>query len=173
MSEIILGNGVTSLACNMEDGSWRQLALPIRRLFFEWDTGLMLSSFNGGVYLLEDTSAQPLLDGETPVAFQLQTPQYLCDVAQKGTLSMVFVEANTRGQTLTVRVVVDEDGEGDPNLVTIGTVQTSVRETRELPINGPPIQGRRFGIRVVGNLSQRVDIFGLEMDIEVPDPVRQ
>lgn len=173
MSEVILGNEITSLACNLEDGSWRLIGLPLKRLFFEWDTGLMLSSFSGGVYLLEDTDLTPLLDGDTPVAFQLQTPQFLADVAQKGTLSMVFIEANTRGEQLTVRVVVDEDGEGDPNLVTIGIVQTAARATVELPINGPPIQGRRFAVRLVGNLSQRVDIFGVELDIEVPEPVRQ
>lgn len=173
MSEVILGNELTSLACNLEDGSWRLIGLPIKRLFFEWDTGLMLSSFNSGVYLLEDTNIQPLVDGIDPVSFQLQTPQFLADVAQKGTLSMVFIEANTRGEQLTVRVIVDEDGEADANMVTIGIIQTPVRQTVELPINGPPIQGRRFAVRLVGNLSQRVDIFGVELDIEVPDPVRQ
>ena len=173
MSEIILGNEYTSLACNLEDGSWRLIGLPIKRLFYEWDTGLMLSSFNGGVYLLEDTENQPLLDGETPVSFQLQTPQFLADVAQKGTVSMVFIEANTRGQNLAVRVIVDEDGEGDFFQTQVGIVQTFARTTVELPINGPPIQGRRFAVRLVGNLTQRVDIFGVELDIEVPEPVRQ
>jgi len=173
VSEIILGNEITSLACNLEDGSWRLIGLPIKRLFYEWDTGLMLSSFGGGVYLLEDTAQAPLSDGDTPVHFELQTPQFLTDVAQKGTLSMVFVEANTRGQALLVLAVPDEDGEGDVNMVAIGMVQTTIRTTVELPINGPPIQGRRFAIRLVGDLVDRVDIFGVEVDIEVPDPVRQ
>jgi len=169
----MLGNEFVSVAVNLEDGSWRLIGLPIKRLFFEWDTGLMLASFYGGVYLLEDLNAQPLLDGTVPIPYQLQTPQFMTDVAQKGTLSMVYVEANTRGELLTARIVVDEDGEGDPNIITIGTVQTSERKTIELPINGPPIQGRRFAVRLVGNLSNRVDIFGIEVDVDMGDPGRQ
>lgn len=173
MSEYMLGNEIVSLAINLEDGSWRFIGLPIKRLFFEWDTGLMLASFNGGVYVLEDTDEQPLMDGATLIAYQLQTPQLLTDAAQKGTVERVYVEANTRGEKLTVRLVVDEDTEGDPNLHTIGIVITNARETVELPINGPAIQGRRFAVRLVGNLAHRVDVFGIELDIDMGEAQRQ
>ncbi len=161
MSEYLLSNEIITLAVNLEDRSWRVLGgAPVMAYNFEWDTGKTITTINGQVVIYEDEGA--LTDAGTPIIYQLETPGAVIDVAQKGLVKTVWIEINTRGQSLQPRLVLD-----DGVLVDLPVILTSQRETVELRVNQ---SARIVGVRLVGNLTDRVDLYGIELDVDVPAP---
>jgi len=164
VSEYLLSNEIVTLAVNLEDRSWRIVGGPvIKALNFEWDTGKLLASAGGKVVIHE---AEGILDDDgDSIPYQLETPGALIDVAHKGLVKTVWIEVNTRGQALLPRLVLD-----DGVLVTLSEIVTTQRETVELRVNQ---SARIVGVRLVGNLTDQVDLYGIELDIDAPIPERQ
>ena len=163
MSEYVLSNGVTMVAVNLEDGSWRVLGresnLGSKCLWFEAETGELMGSAHGRVLLLERTGE--LADGPEAIAFEVETPGQALDLGQAGAAQRVYVDVNTRDQALTPTLVVDGGLVFPLPLV----VQTTVRAVVEIPAGG--VNGRIFGLRLAGRLTRRVDLYEVAMDITI------
>ncbi len=161
MSEYIISNEIVTLAVNLEDHSWRVLGgAPLLASNYEWDTGKNIGTIDGKVVIYEDEGV--LTDAGTAIPYQIETPGAVIDIAQKGLVKTVWIEVNTRGQSLQPRLVLD-----DGVLVDLPVILTSQRETVELRVNQ---SARIVGVRLVGNLTDRVDLYGIELDVDVPAP---
>ena len=159
MSEYILSNEIVTIAVNLEDKSWRVVGGPVIKAFnFEWDTGKLLASAGGKVVIHEAESA--LTDAGTVFPYQLETPGALVDVAQAGLIKTVWIEANTRGQAVVPTLVLD-----DNVLVVLPQFSTTARATVEIRVNRT---ARVVGVRLTANLTDRIDLYGIEIEVDVP-----
>lgn len=161
MTEYILSNEEVTVAVNLEDGSWRVLGVGSKAFWFEWDTGKLQASFNGKVQHLEDELA--LTDDGTAVTYEVETPGAIYDVGQVALATRLYVEINTRGQNVTPALILSGGNYTDGDVVTLPVVNTALRETREIPLN---YTARVFGVRLTASLTQRVDLYGIEMDVQ-------
>jgi len=163
MSEYIISDGITTLAVNLEDGSWRVVgtdsALGCKCFWFEWETGQLMTSALGHVFLLERPGEDA--DGSQPIRYEVETPGRALDLGQVGVVQRVFIDINTRGETLVPSLILD----GGTVVPLPKVVRTPVRETWEC--GGGGASGRIIGVRLAGNILKRVDLYGIEMDVSV------
>ena len=164
--EYFVSDGTVTLAVNVSDGTWRNVGVACTALFYEDDTGKLIASIGAKVLLFEEVSV--LTDDGTAISFEVETPALISDVKKPAMLQRVYVEANTRSQWLTPRVLID-------GVVTVlPQFQSSARTTQEFSILS---SGRVMSVRLTGNVSDQVEVFGVEADVDLgaepitPSPV--
>lgn len=160
MSEYVLSNEIATLAVNLENGTWRVIGtdsrLGCKCFWFEDETGLLMTSALGNVLLLE--RAGETTDGAQAIHYEVETPGAALEVGQQGVAQRVYVDINTRGEVLTPWLVVD----GGDVVALPRIVQTTQREVVEIPASVP---GRIFGVRLVGDIVKRVDLYEVAIDV--------
>lgn len=163
-NEVIFSDGTTLTIGMTFDGgavsAWRQPGPILTAGYYEHQTGEFQVAFGGEVYLFESPGA--LADGETPIAFELQSPGDMPDAGAEFTGQRLYltINMNVSGvvQILTPTLIIDGVENVLPKITNMG------RSTIELPIS--KFHGRLFdGIRLDGTLTGRVEIFRLEADV--------
>ncbi len=169
MSEYIFSNEITTLAVNMEDGSWRVIHndshLGCKYFWMEWETGPLQTSGQGKVYLLERPGETA--DGTLPIVYEVETPGQALDAGQVGIVTRVYIDVNTRGDVLAPWLVID----GGDVVALPYTVQTTRRAVVEIPVDGVP--ARIVGVRLQGALTRRVDLYEVAVDVSVGEQEHQ
>lgn len=163
MSEYQFSNGIVSLAVNLEDGSWRVIAvdshMSTKCYWYEDETGECLGSAAGKVLLLE--SPTEVTDGTAPIFYEVETPGQALDAGQVGLVQRVYLDMNTRGESLDIALVLDG---GDVRKLP-GPIETHEREIVEVPTGNVP--ARIVGVRLSGHIRQRIDLYEIAMDVSI------
>lgn len=149
--EVMFGDGVVTLACNLTNGRWRELGISANALYYEDDTGEVMAAFNDDVLALEHPASVD--DDGAGIAFDVKTPEVLLDPNQIVRIGMIVVDADTRGQQLTAYLSIDRVE------TVLGLVQTNAQSKVELPADR---SGRRASVRLEGSLHDIVEIFHIQ-----------
>ena len=158
--EVLLSDGSQTLAFSVRDGTWRAFGLGCTALFYEVDADAVVASFSTGTYELEREGT--LTDNGSALALTLETPAVEVDPSRHATLQRIYVEANLRSQSLIPTLLVDNTE------VVLSAITNAVRGTVEIAQHRT---GRVFGLRLDSTtLTDRVDVFGVEMDLYAPKP---
>lgn len=152
-----LNTGQT-LVYDFRSQAWRDLGLKLTALYNEPGTRTILAAFNGGVYALEYEGQKT--DGTFPIAIEWEVGGALTDIAHFGTLQRAYFDINTTSQTLTVTAIIDGVS------VALGTVNTAGRADVEVPFPSN-WQTRVFSIRITGSVNERVELFGVAVDVKL------
>ena len=146
------------LVYNFRTQSWRDLGLNVLSMTKDTSSRDILASFNDNVYSLE----KPLYlqDGTTPITIEWEVACGLSAVAHYGTVQRVYLDIKTRGETVTVNLVVDEA------VIVLGAAITSTRQLVEFPVPSG-WQARVFSVRLTGSVSARVELFGVSVDVKL------
>jgi hypothetical protein len=156
--QYLIGDGQQALSIDLESFAWRDLGLPIKALDHSRSRSRTIASFRAGVHVLEDGAAT---DSETPIAFDLKSPLFRVDPETPGIVQYVMIDANTEGQVLTPTLYYD-----DTTVQVLPPFSTTGRQVTEYAINK---SARFFGVRLVGDLTAPVEVFGVEVDLWVPE----
>lgn len=151
--EYVISDTTQTLALNLLDETWRDLGVGATALFHEDDTHELIASFGGKVFEAEIEGQ--LTDGGTPILFEVETAGERIGSEQEGVVQMVIIDASTKGQTLTPKLILDETE------ITLPMLNTSSRQTVEYPVGR---KGRVVGVRLTGSLTDRVEIFGVGIE---------
>jgi hypothetical protein len=163
-NEIIFSNGTESFGLQLGPNGyvWRMLGWGFTALFYERDDNQILAGFNSGVYLYEVFGATNDNYGGVglaqPINFEIQTPSQLLDEGQTAVIRRIFIDANLNGQSLTPTVNYDS------GYATLSPITNSVRGTIELAFQQ---YARQFSLDLIGCLTARIQIFGIELDCAV------
>lgn len=145
-----------TLACNLEEGRWRNCGIDANALHFQDDTGDVIGAYLDQILGFEVPNE--LTDAGIPIPFEAQTPATLLEVGQVVRVGFVVVDALTNDEQLTAEL------ELDGVVYPLGLVQTTVRVKTELPVDRT---GRVASVRLTGSLSNVVEIFHIEAIISV------
>jgi len=158
-SDGVLVNGQT-LVFDFRSQTWRELGLNLDALYKEPDSRNLIASFADNVYQLEVPGT---VDDDTAgnINIEWEIGGALTDIAHYGTLQRVYVDINTRSNDLTVTAIID----GTATTLS-STLNTSARATVELPMPSS-WQARVFSIRISGSIDDRVELFGLAVDVKL------
>lgn len=100
-------------------------------------------------------------DMSTAIPIEWEIGGALTDLAHYGTIQRVYLDINTRTETVTVELVVDGV------VVSLGTATTSdARTLLEFPVPSN-WQTRVFSVRLTGSISHRVELFMLGVDVKL------
>lgn len=163
-NEVVFSDGSTLTLGLTYDGTsapvWRQPGQILTAGYYEHQTGEFQAAFGGNVYLFEHPSA--LLDGSTPIPYEIQSPGDMPDSGAQFTGQRLYITANLNvssvAQVITPSLIVD----GTVNV--LPAVTNTARTTIELPIS--KYHGRFFdGVRLDGSLTGRIEIFRVEADV--------
>ena len=155
--EYLLGDGVTTLGFRPVEGTWRNLSMATTALFYEADVDQLLATVGANVYSIERENI--LTDAGASVAFEVETPAVRVDDDHSGLLQRVYLDVHTAGQYLTPVLVTDNDTRALEN------IRTTSRQLIERPVGTTTWI---VGLRLVGDISDVVEVFGLGADIYVP-----
>lgn len=156
--EYVISNTTHTLACDLAKRTWRDLGVGANALYFEEDTGATQISFSNKVYTFEDNGVAS--DDGTAISFEVQTPSVNSGEKDLGLARRLYISADTGGQSLTPSLVLDN------SVVALPPFSTTSRETVEWVIMR---SGRTFGIRIEGNVSAKVKIYKIDLDVYVPN----
>ena len=154
--EYLLSDNVSTIAINPGDGTWRNVGIACNALYYEDDTGKLIASINNKTVLFEEIGQ--VTDDGTAISFEIETPAVVTDVKKPGLTQRIYVEANTASQWLTPTLYVDGVAFALPQF------RTSSRETVEFP---KLVSGRVMSIRLVGSLTAQIEIYGIEIDLDI------
>lgn len=158
--EYLLSDGSQTFALSVRDGAWRRFEFGCSALFYELDVDAVIASYSTGTYELEREGT--LTDNGSSLQLTLETPGIEVDPSRHGVLQRIYVEANLRGQSLFPTLIVDNTE------VAFAAITNAARGTVEIAQHSA---GRVFGLRLESTtLRDRVDIFGVEMDLYAPRP---
>ena len=159
-AQYLVSDETHTLSLNVEDGTWRDLGLGCSALAYEPDTDRFIAGVGSKVLVLEDEGA--LTDDGEPIAFETETAGMRVDESAPGFVQRLYIEANTRGQSLTPTLVF-EDSE-----IMLAPFITTKRQTVEWAIGR---FARVVGVRLTGSLTDQVEVYGQACDVYVPEAV--
>lgn len=99
--------------------------------------------------------AHALIGAPTCINFEIQTASQLLDEGQLAVIRRIFIDANLAGESL-VPIALTDNAED-----TLATITNSARGTIELAFQK---SARQFSLRLTGCLSNRIEVFGIELD---------
>lgn len=143
-----------TLALNHVRPFWRTFDLPITAITYEDETGEVIASYGGNVYLFEHQSF-----GGTPIAFdfEVQTPSVELSNAMQNLSQRVYLDINTANQIVTPSLLVDG------GTFALPAVTTNGRATIEIPYQAP---GHVFGVLLQAQPQTGIiEVFRVAVDI--------
>jgi len=151
--EVMFSDGVTSMALSHEHFVWRSFDVGFSAMIYEEETGEIVASYGGNVYLWEHQSF-----AGAPLAFdfEVQTPSVEPDPSRSTQTKRLYVDIDTVSQKVTPTLLVDNKD------ITLPAIVTPNRQTIEIPYQYP---GRVIGVRFTAtpNLGQ-VQIYRVSAD---------
>jgi hypothetical protein len=167
-NEIIFSNGQYSFGLQRGgDGYvWRILGVGLQALYYERNDNKILASFYGLTMLYEDPqvlvdqSANPLI--VNGVMFELQTPSQLPDEGQVAVIRRIFIDIDCQVEPAAPAQVVGVIAICDNVETSLGNITNTARSTIELAFQQP---ARQFSLRLLGCLTNRIEVFGVELDV--------
>jgi len=151
-----VSDGVTTLAYDPARDRWRNLGLGTTALFYEEDQDVFVGTALGLVLVLEVEGS--VLDfGGVPIPFEVQTQNLLSDASRQALCQYLYIDVEPAGQVLTPTLIIDGGTE-----TPLATITGTGRRVVEYPLS---VLAQRLGVRLAGSVSQRVELFGVELDI--------
>jgi hypothetical protein len=157
-NEFVISDEKTTLALSLADSTWRDVGVPVKAFHYEEDTKKLTAAFNDRHVILEDEGA--LTDDGTPVPLDVETWGVLSGASVLGVTRRLFIEADTDGEKVTPKIVLDGTE------ITLPVLTTLKRETVEYAVHRT---GRLLSVRLEGSISKRVEVFGVEADVYIPE----
>ena len=162
LDEYLIGDGTQALGLNLSTLRWRDIGLALNAVHYEADTGKFLCGIGNRIRTFEDEGV--FTDAGSGIPFEVQIPTVLTDVAQRGLVQFVHLDANFNDQLLTVTHVFD-----DTTTVTMGTFTNTTRGRIEIP----QLQNQNLiAVRISGTIIQPVEVFGVETDVYLAEAVQ-
>jgi hypothetical protein len=143
-----------TMALNHVRPVWRTFDLPITAVTYEDETGEVIASYGGNVYLFEHQSFTG-----TPIAFdfEVQTPSVELSNAMQNLSQRVYLDIDTANQIVTPSLLVDG------GTFVLPAVTTNGRATIELPYQAP---GHVFGVLLQAQPQTGIiEVFRIAVDI--------
>lgn len=153
-NEIWFSDGVVTFAYAPIQDVWRMPGFGASAFFYEDDTGIIEASVGGSVVSVEAIGA--LTDGTSPIPIEWQTPSELLDDTQQTMTKRIFIDVNCNGQVLTPTLLVDNLDIALPAITGSGRMTIPIAKQKA---------GRLLGIRITGNVVQRVELFGIWSEV--------
>jgi hypothetical protein len=160
--EYFISDGTQTLVYNPLDDTWRDFGTGFDCFHTDPQTGYIYAGNSNGVYQIE--SPGTYTDGGDTIPFSIQTKQIRLDVDREVMVNHLFLDADTSSQSLTVTLVTDK-GE-----VACGIFNTASRQRVVIPIGK---SYNRIAVRLTGELTEMVEVFGIELDADVSSTALQ
>lgn len=153
-NEYIISNQTLTYALDLKTETWREIGVGFNAFYWEPDTDKLLAATAATVVVHEDEGV--FADAGVAIAFELETRHILVDGGQTGFVQRVYLDADLAGQTLTPTLLLD-------GVAVAKTAVTNVaRGNIEIPVGR---QTREVGVRLTGNVTAQVEVFGIELDV--------
>lgn len=155
-NEYIISDGEQTLAYRPSDDTWRDLGVGFTGLYTDPITKQAYGSNANGTYKLEVIGQYT--DGGYSIPFEVENRSVMMDVDKLFMVNYLHLDINTGGQQLDVILI------GDGIETTIGTLQNTSRQVVMIPIQK---EFNTIGVRLKGSLTAEVEIFGIEIDVDI------
>jgi len=165
-NEYFISDGTQTFAYHLLDDTWRDIGMGFNCLYYYDRELTMFGGNDDGVYKIE-AIGETIDSGNDYVPFEVETPQARLDVDKETMVNYIFLDANTNGQSLEIIVV----GSTTVNNATVeveelvGMLTTTGRQSLTVVLNR---QFNRIGIRLKGSITAPVEVFGIELDVDMP-----
>lgn len=154
--EYIISDLTQTLALNVFTDTWRDLGIGCKALYYADGVDIIAGAVGNKILDIEKESE--LVDDGFPIEFDIEPAHVRLDAEQAGLIQWIHVDADTNGVTLTVYLVLD-------NVETnIGTVTHINRDVTSFNVGKT---GRVLGVRLYGNITEKVEIFGIDAELYV------
>ncbi len=163
-NEYVMSDGVSTLAYNDVERSWRDLGIGCAALYYEDDTGEVITSFSNKILILEDEGVVTG-DDSVGIVFNVEFNSMTTTLNSAAYIRMLYIDCTIpAGQSIVPYLVLnDTDDEGDVTVTLPAIPSTSgVPRHVELPIDRA---GKVIGVGFTGTLTARVIISNVEMDV--------
>lgn len=154
--EYILSDLSQTIALNLKSNTWRDIGIGCEALFYA--DGVDIIAASTGAKIIDLEKEGELDDDGTAIEFDVETAHVRLDAEQDGLVRWLHVDADTNGEAITIYLILD-------NVETnLGTVTSSNRAVTTFNVGKT---GRVQGVRFYGNLTNSVEIFGVEAELYV------
>ena len=174
-NEYMVSDGTQTLAVDVRTGAWRSYGHGMNALHYMADSDVLLGSLYRSstpldpyaIYALDEENT--VVDGDSGSAvlfYVLEPPHFRPDCDEKSMVQWIFIDAvaDVAPQTLTMTIILD----GDETTTTTLTVATTRPDNPlAVSVNKP---ARVIGVRLSGDLTNRVEVFSVTAQIHVPIP---
>lgn len=150
--EVVFSDGVTSFALSGpgDNATWRMLGLGLNAIIYHDEIQVTHGAVASAVWDLEVPGV--LTDNGAPIGVEWQTPSELADATQLSMTKRLFLDVDLAGQVLTPVLLVDNQD------ITLPLITGAGRQTIPIPWQ---VGGRMIGLRLTGNVVQRVTWYGV------------
>lgn len=155
-NEILFSDGLVTLAWSLLNGGWRMVGKPFNALAYEDETDTLFWATSAALLSFE----QPGLttDDGAAVAVEWQTPSEQPDATSLAMTKRINIDCELNGAVLTPTLLVDGTDYPMPLITNVS------RGTIEIPFQKA---GRVIGVRLTGNVLQRVTLYGVWADARI------
>lgn len=154
-NEYMISDTDQTLAVNVRTGVWRNLGVGCNAIYYEetLDTlgAVILSD------LIEFEKEGELLDYDTNIDFEIETPHQRLHGEQDILIRHVFIDADTSSESLTVTLLLDN------TTLSLGAISTSSRQVTSFNVMR---YGKIIGIRLTGAVDEIIEIFEIDIDVD-------
>ena len=151
--EYFISDGSQTLVYNYLDNTWRDFGLGFDAFCYAKDSSQLIGTYSGATYEIEDEGVYT--DGGTAIPFSFQHKTLQLNASNDVLINHIHIDANPNGQTLTVTLLLDGAS------LALGTINDAARTTNTIAIGR---YGQLAAIRITGNVSAQVEIFGVDFD---------
>lgn len=155
--EYILSDLSQTIALNLKSNTWRDIGIGCEALFYA--DGIDIIAASTGAKIIDLEKEGELDDDGTAIEFDVETAHVRLDAEQDGLVRWLHVDADTNGEAITIYLILDN---AETNL---GTVTSTSRAVTTFNVGKT---GRVQGVRLYGNLTDSVEIFGIDAELYVP-----
>jgi hypothetical protein len=149
--EVVFSDGAVSFALSGpgDNATWRMLGLGLNAIIYHDEIQVTHGAVAEAVYDLEVPNTYT--DNGKPIPVEWQTPSVMSDATQLAMTKRIWLDLDPGGQILLPTLLVDNQDISLPLITGLG------RQTIPIPWQ---TSGRVVGLRLTGNVIQRVTLYG-------------
>lgn len=159
--EYFISDGSQTLAVNLRDGTWRDVGYGSDAYFYAEELDILALSNKAKILDFEKEGTSD--DDGTDIDVSIEPSLLRHDNEKESIIQHIHIDSNTADETLAVTLITDN------STVSLGNLSTSSRSVTTFNVGKT---GQVVGVRLAGSLSEKIEVFGVDVDSYVPGEVR-
>jgi hypothetical protein len=159
--EYFISDESQTLALNLEKKTWRDLGVGCSAFHYAGEADILAATISSQV--LDFEKEGEVTDHGTDISFEIEPCHARLSDEKEQLLRHIHIDMNSSGQSLSFTLLHDSSE------TPLGSLVNSAREIVTLNVGK---FARVIGLRISGDISQRIELFGVEFDVytarEVP-----
>lgn len=159
--EYFISDGSQTLAVNLRDGTWRDVGYGSDAYFYAEELDILALSNKAKILDFEKEGTSD--DDGTDIDVSIEPSLLRHDNEKESIIQHTHIDSDTADETLAVTLITDN------STVSLGNLSTSSRSVTTFNVGKT---GQVVGVRLAGSLSEKIEVFGVDVDSYVPGEVR-